>query len=215
MVSPERLAALERQWALLARDRGPSPERLFAPFDEVVKRHAEPHRHYHDLAHVGEVLRAAARLVPPGSDPASVLFAAWFHDAVYDPTRSDNEQQSADLASESLRDFTTAAERAEVARLTLLTRHDAEPSDPAGVALVDADLAILGASEPRYRAYAEAIRREYAHVPDEEFHAGRARVIEAFLGRERIYRHPVTFAEGEASARANLAGELARLTATQ
>lgn len=213
MISPERLAALERQWVQLARDRSPSPERLFVPFDEVVKRYSEPHRHYHNLGHVGEVLRAAARLVPPGDDPARVLFAAWFHDIVYDPTRGDNEAQSAEQMRELLGDFTTEIERDEIARLIMLTRHDAEVSDPAGVALVDADLAILGASESRYAAYAAAIRREYGHVGDTEFRAGRAEVLRAFLGRAAIYRHPVMFAEGEAAARANMAAEANELTA--
>lgn len=210
MVSPERLAALERLWANLASDRSPSPERLFAPFDGLVARHAEPHRHYHTLAHVAEVLRAAARLVPPGVDPAPVLFAAWFHDAVYDPARVDNEPRSAELARDSLVGFASQGELDEVARLILLTRHDAEVSDALGVALVDADLAILGASEVRYQAYADAIRREYAHVSDADYRAGRARVLRQFLSRDALYHHPVMRAEGEAAARANLAAELGR-----
>ena len=203
MISPERLTALERQWVLLARDRSPSPDRLFVPFDELVKRHTEPHRHYHNLSHIAEVLRAAARLIPPGDDPATLLFAAWFHDSVYDPTRPDNEAKSAELMRGLLAEFTTERERDEIARLILLTRHDAEVRDPAGIALVDADLAILGASESRYQAYAVAIQREYAHVGDAGYCAGRGKVLAAFLARPSIYQHPVMVAEGEAAARAN------------
>ena len=87
----------------------------------------------------------------------------------------------------------------------------AGPADPAAVALLDADLAVLGAAPAVYQRYAADIRREYAHVPDAAYRAGRARVLQAFLGRDAIYRHPVTHAEGEAAARANLAAELAGL----
>jgi predicted metal-dependent HD superfamily phosphohydrolase len=79
--------------------------------------------------------------------------------------------------------------------------------------LLDADLAILGATEERYRQYAADIRREYAWVPDAEYRAGRASVLEVFLARPRIYWHELTFEEGEARARANLRAELAGLRA--
>ena len=45
---------------------------------------------------------------------------------------------------------------------------------------LDADLAILGAEKGVYDGYAEAIRREYAHVPDEEFSDQRACVTQVW-----------------------------------
>ena len=70
--------------------------------------------------------------------------------------------------------------------------------------LLDADLAILGASEDRYARYARDIRAEYAWVPDADYRAGRSRVLQHFLALPRIYFTDVMFEEGEQRARANL-----------
>lgn len=211
MVSAERLTALERQWVNLARDRSPTPEQLFQPWDELVRRYSEPHRHYHHLGHIAEVLRAVARLLPPDVDPAPALFATWFHDIVYDPTQCDNELKSVTVAQELLAEFTTPAEQDAIAQYILATRHDESSDDPITTAIMDGDLAILGASEVRYQQYAAAIRREYMHVSDSDYRAGRSRILKRFLERPSIYRHPVMVAEGETSARENISRELAML----
>ena len=74
--------------------------------------------------------------------------------------------------------------------------------------LIDADLAILGASEPNYRNYSEQIRREYGWVPDADYRQGRHRVLASFLSRPRIYQF---LGELEEPARRNIAAEIARL----
>ena len=66
----------------------------------------------------------------------------------------------------------------EVARLVRLTeRHLPADDDANGCVLSDADLAILAATPERYAEYAADVRREYAHVPDDLFRAGRAAVL--------------------------------------
>ena len=82
--------------------------------------------------------------------------------------------------------------------------------DLAGQTLLDADLAILAADELLYDAYAEAIRREYAWVPEGDYRAGRVRVLERFLARPRIFFTP-PMAEAETRACDNLAREIGRL----
>ncbi len=53
-------------------------------------------------------------------------------------------------------------------------------------------------------AYAQAIRQEYAAVPDELYRPGRRRVLEGFLARPQIYLTERLRALWEAPARANL-----------
>ena len=72
---------------------------------------------------------------------------------------------------------------------------------------LDADLAILGASPERYARYAADIRKEYAWVPEPEYRAGRAAVLNRFLALPRIYHAEPLFAEGEERARVNLRAE--------
>jgi predicted metal-dependent HD superfamily phosphohydrolase len=77
--------------------------------------------------------------------------------------------------------------------------------------LCDADLAILASDDDRYAEYAAAIRREYAHVPEDAFRAGRQQVLRALLELPSIYRLPPLRDAWEAKARANLENELKTL----
>jgi predicted metal-dependent HD superfamily phosphohydrolase len=171
---------------------------------ELLGRWGEPHRRYHTVGHLVAVLSIVDGL--EGS--AETRLAAWFHDAVYDPERPDNEERSAELAGAVLGRLGVSAD--EVIRLVLLTRsHDPEPGDRNGAVLCDADLGILAAPAPEYAAYATAIRAEYRHVPDGAFRTGRAAVLAHLLGLPRLYR---LHEHWEAPARANLGRELADLT---
>ncbi|MBS0410846.1 MAG: phosphohydrolase [Proteobacteria bacterium] len=178
--------------------------------------YAEPHRRYHTRAHIEACLDALAA-VPDlsGSERRVLTWALWWHDAVYDPTRGDNEEASAALAERDLPGLgATPGETRWVARLILLTKgHTVEPADRLGALMVSIDLAILGADPAAYDAYARAVRQEYAHVPTEAFRAGRARVLRAFLDAPVLYPDPSFRDRLEARARANLAREIAALEA--
>jgi len=179
----------------------------------LLARYAEPARHYHDLSHLDEVLRGVDELADHAADPDVVRLAAWFHDAVYDPQRSDNEQRSAELATMVLTRLRVDPARVgEVARLVLLTAdHAVAVDDRDGAVLCDADLAVLASDAARYATYAAAVRREYAHVPDADFAAGRAAVLRGLLAQEPLFHTPSGHASWEAAARANLTAELAAL----
>jgi predicted metal-dependent HD superfamily phosphohydrolase len=173
---------------------------------QLLERWREPHRRYHTLAHL------AAMLAIVGQWPV-VELAVWFHDAVYDPRVTDNEEASAQLAERSLSAVGVGpATVAEVARLVRLTaRHDPGSGDGADVLLCDADLSILAADPARYDAYAAAVRREYGQVPDEAWRVGRAAVLRHLLGLAVLYRAVPERADWEVQARANLARELSAL----
>lgn len=215
MVTPERVEALQAGWVRLLGGFGVGPADAYPVFDRLVAAHSEPHRHYHTLEHVAEMLKVVGRLERAATDPAVVQLAVWFHDAVYDPRAGDNEDRSARLAEEWLEQLAVRPEVirrvAEMVRATAHLAGDAGPPDPDTAVLLDADLAILGAAELRYARYAAGIRQEYAHVPDEAYRAGRAGVLERFLARPRIYHTEMMFIEGEAAARRNLMNELAGL----
>jgi predicted metal-dependent HD superfamily phosphohydrolase len=176
----------------------------------LAERYAEPARHYHTLDHVRAVLDV---LAAGGAVTAPLHFAAWYHDAVYNPRAGDNEERSAALARGALEPLgVRAAAGEETARLILLTKtHQTDAADAAGRLLVDADLAVLGADEADYDCYARAIRQEYAWVDKAAYRAGRRRVLQGFLGRPRLYHTPALFDRLEAAARRNLRRELARL----
>ncbi|GGR50554.1 HD domain-containing protein [Streptomyces roseolus] len=211
---------LLRRWnatllAARAGREGPDP----APYGrDLLGRWAEPQRRYHTTAHLRAVLDRIDELTDLGGEGGElelVRLAAWFHDAVYRPDRSENEERSAHLAERALTEAgLTAHEVAEVARLVRLTvTHDPAPGDLNGETLCDADLAILATDPDTYGGYAAAVREEYAFVPDAAFREGRAAVLRHLLALPRLFRTPYGAAAWEDRARENLEKELAELTA--
>jgi predicted metal-dependent HD superfamily phosphohydrolase len=180
---------------------------------DLVRRYAAPSRRYHDLRHLATVLDAVDVLSGEAADPRLVRLAAWYHDAVYEVDRDDNEERSAALADRSL---STAglhqADVAEVARLVRLTAtHAPRRGDANGAVLCDADLAVLAGGADEYAAYLAAVRAEYGRFSDEEFRAGRTAVVEELLRLPALYSTAHGTAAWEAAARANLRAELAAL----
>lgn len=178
--------------------------------------YAEPHRRYHSRAHIEACLGLLSEQTGlSGPDRRLLTCAIWWHDAVYDPTRSDNEEASAAMARRDLLAMGEPGPVAEeVARLILLTSgHTVPASDRLGALLVSIDLAVLGGEPADYAAYAAGVRQEYAHVPEPAFRAGRARVMQHFLNAGAIYPEPAFRARLEARARANIAREIAALSA--
>ena len=67
---------------------------------ELTRRYTEPHRRYHDLRHIADMLCKGEALKLSDEQ----VMAVWFHDAIYDPTSKTNEADSAVLAVEKLRE---------------------------------------------------------------------------------------------------------------
>jgi predicted metal-dependent HD superfamily phosphohydrolase len=184
--------------------------------DELIARYGEPHRRYHTMVHVQDCLDKLAACDDLNGDERRLLEAAlWFHDAVYDPTRNDNEAESARLAEDRLTALgEPAAFIAEVSRLILLTAgHTVEAGDRLGARLVSIDLSILGTDPAAYDAYAADIRAEYAHVPEPLYRAGRAAIMSRFVESEVLFPDPAWAARLDTPARANLRREIATMTA--
>lgn len=178
-------------------------------FTALMRRYGEDHRAYHNLVHIDRMLGWWDAV---GENNDAVEWAIWFHDAIYDPLGSDNEERSARFFRECLGAVIPAALAETVERLILATdlkRARSEREDEA--LLIDIDLAILGSSPEDYAAYRSAIRNEYAMVPDERFLSGRRAILVHFLSQP-IYHTP-HFQRLEAQARDNLQEEIASLDA--
>ncbi|MFI7872238.1 hypothetical protein [Streptomyces salinarius] len=186
-----------------------------APYaDNLLARWQEPQRRYHTLAHLTAVLDHVDVLAEHADDVDAVRLAAWFHDAVYLPERSENEERSARLAERALPEAGVPAEKtAEVARLVRLTvTHAPAGDDRDGQVLCDADLAILASPPSAYAAYTAAVREEYHFVPNAAFRAGRAAILRQLLDLPTLFHTPHGQREWEATARHNLTGELEMLS---
>jgi predicted metal-dependent HD superfamily phosphohydrolase len=195
--------------------RGPADGPDPAPYaDNLLTRWQEPQRRYHTVEHLTAVLDRVDVLERYARDPDVVRLAAWFHDAVYLPDRSENEERSARLAERALAEAGLPdVKTAEVARLVRLTvTHDPADDDPDGQVLCDADLAILASPPSAYAAYTTAVREEYHFVPNDAFRTGRAAVLRQLLDLPRLFRTSYGASEWEATARYNLTAELEMLS---
>lgn len=173
---------------------------------------SEPHRRYHSVAHLRDVLSGVAELADHAEDADAVRLAAWYHDAVY-AGLPDDEERSALRAEHELSALGVAPQLVdEVARLVRMTvTHDPAPGDRNGEALSDADLSTLALPADRYRHNTEAIRAEYAHVPDEPFRKGRRQVLLVLLEGPAVFRTAAGRRRWEAAARQNMVAELMTL----
>jgi predicted metal-dependent HD superfamily phosphohydrolase len=186
---------------------------------DLLARWSEPTRRYHTTTHLVEMFWALEELEERGEiddrQGSVARLAAWFHDAIYDPSTSpgSNEADSAALARKSLRSLSVGDDDVDaIDRLVRLTaRHDTDAGQPLDAAFHDTDLWILSAAQERFDGYCEQVRQEYAHVPDARYRAGRAAILGPLLHRDRIYRTPHAMRSWETPARINLGRELARL----
>jgi predicted metal-dependent HD superfamily phosphohydrolase len=187
--------------------------------NDLEQRYSEPHRRYHTGEHIRAVLADAAWIADPfmltATDRALLTLAACAHDVVYDARPGDDERASARWARCAL-DRAGLGDDAvrHVEQLILSTlAHEAPPGDPVAAALLDADLAILGAEPSVYDGYSRAVRTEFSSVPDDLWQAGRRNVLSSLLGRGSIFVTAPAIGRWESAARANVQRELSSLAA--
>ncbi|HCR48512.1 MAG TPA: hypothetical protein DIW24_02710 [Bacteroidetes bacterium] len=178
-------------------------------WDELVKAYSEPHRAYHNLVHLQQMLHAIHPYKQVLQDWEGVLLALFYHDVVYDPAASDNEAQSAKWACERLDKLVPPTTLNLCEALILATATHQHHNEETFNLFIGADLAILGSTCPEYLHYAQAIRREYARYPDKHYRDSRMTVLHRFLDRDRIFYAESFFCRYEAIARKNLSQEWA------
>ena len=133
-------------------------------YEDVLSRYSEPHRHYHTAQHLAECFEKVQAIISLAEHPAEVKVGLWFHDAIYDTRRHDNEQRSADWARRAAHELGASAESAQrIYDLSMFTRPAAEPVGIDAQVLVDADLSILGAQPARFQEYEAQARCNLQH----------------------------------------------------
>lgn len=172
--------------------------------DDLLARWQDPSRHYHDVRHLAQVLKALGGLA---CSEHSVIVAAWFHDAVYDGIPGQDEEASALLAEQQLAGL---ADTHTIGRLIRMTATHS-PTDELEAALSDADLSILGQIPGRYHVYVRDTRLDYAHVSDHDWRLGRSQVLRHLLAKDPLFHTEMGRDLWQAQAHTNLHAELAEL----
>lgn len=197
---------------------------MIQPPDDLISklkdRYGEPQRAYHTWQHITALLGHFETVKDRLHAPPRVLWALYWHDAIYDPMRPDNEQVSADLLREDGQGHLAEGMLEDAAIIIEATAKHVLPEDRlSGGALSDAayfldmDLSILAASEDVFDHYEENIRFEYSFVPIETYRQARGGILKAFLERPQLYFTDHYRALWEDRARDNLKRSVAGLEA--
>lgn len=201
---------LESHWMTAVQELGVEAAKARPVFDKLVEMYTQEVRAYHNLKHVKAMLDFLDSHASEIQGMPQVVLAVFFHDAIYDSQANDNEEQSAALVQALMKPIGLASEDIEpIASLVQSTKkHHPILSGTDNRLFLDADLAILGSSPGSYLRYCDAIREEYAWVPQSDYIVGRKGVLESFLQRPEIYMTESVRGKLEERARENIAAEI-------
>jgi len=152
------------KWHALAAHIGLDRAKAEEVGDYLLAQYSGSARHYHGVGHIVSMLDGFDGIKAGFEHPPAVELAIFFHDAVYDPSRHDNEGQSAKKLQDllgGLVDWTLLETSARSVEAT--KQHALTPSHDTNL-LLDLDMAILGQPWPVYERYAQGVMQEYLPV---------------------------------------------------
>lgn len=193
-------------------------------YSMIVSAMSQPHRKYHTMQHIEDVLNYVLRkflssplpMTPPQPnfydengklmrevvdkfskdsrdfyqshiDRMSVQkilsFAILMHDYVYEIGKTDNEIKSAQYAKvlASGTNLTTEETDKAIECIIASASHDLSKykDDPVILTFLLGDLHVLFGGKPKYEGFAKGIREEYGIYSDEDYIAGRTKVLDS------------------------------------
>ena len=205
---------------LSAINHAMEPVVLKVLWQDIATHYNEPQRAYHSLQHIQQLFEQFERIEQYLYEPHIMALALYYHDVIYEPTRSDNELKSAEYAIEALKDYLSAEQCQHIYALIMMTANhqinkladENKISDAAY--LLDMDLSILGAPWSEYQQYAQAVRQEYAHVTKVNYRVGRITVLQKLLTHTTLYLTDYYHSRLEKQARDNIKREISFLRAS-
>lgn len=175
---------------------------------EIETYYTSKKRHYHTLSHLENLFQELLPIQENFEDWETIKFSIFYHDIIYNASRSDNEEKSAILAIERLKEIGINEDQILKCNHQILMTKSHEMSDNDTNYFTDADLSILGKNWKTYEEYFKQIRKEYRIYPDFMYNRGRKKALKHFLEMEGIFKTDYFFGKYEKQARLNLEKEL-------
>ncbi len=145
---------------------------------DVINLYEEPHRFYHTLVHIEDVLKQLHEADLLKHD--ELFLAAVFHDIIYDPRSSSNEEDSAEYFLHAAKSSgLTNDQKTHIKQLILDTKSH-KPTVQFSEEFIKADLAILNASFDKLITYEKQIFKEFQFVDYKEYKVKRVEVLKHF-----------------------------------
>lgn len=180
---------------------------------EIERSYSNKKRHYHTLQHLDSLLEQLNEIKSALQNWDTVLFSLYYHDIIYNSLKSDNEEKSAELAQNRMKQISVPGEITEHCKAQILaTKSHIKSTDSDTNYFTDADLSILGQTWQTYALYYKKVRKEYSIYPDLVYNPGRKKVLKHFLAMERIFKTDFFYNKFEIQAKQNLQKEIELLT---
>ncbi|TGM59099.1 HD domain-containing protein [Leptospira vanthielii] len=180
-------------------------------WEEIQSNYSEPHRAYHNLNHLHQMLEEYDLVSEKLKDPEITLFSIYYHDLIYDVASKTNEEESAKIAKERLSELGVAIERIDTCIEQILATKSHRLGDQ-GITdtsyFLDIDISILGTEESKYYDYAKNIRKEYSIFSREDYNKGRVQVLNHFIENIRLFHTDFFFDKYEMRSRHNVKLEI-------
>jgi predicted metal-dependent HD superfamily phosphohydrolase len=203
--------ACKSSWEALCRDELHLPLEAEQSIWKVIEaKYSEPVRAYHTLEHICDLIDIATPYVSKITDFNAVQLAIFFHDIIYDPTSSLNEDESAELFVDVMSKYLDENLVKKVTSYILATKSHHPPNldDRDLCFFLDFDMSILGRGRDEYSLYTNKIRREYKHVDEISFNKGRSAFLRKILASNNtVFSTPEFLSEMELKARSNIEWE--------
>ncbi|MFD0962719.1 HD domain-containing protein [Pseudofulvibacter geojedonensis] len=169
-------------------------------------------RYYHNLNHLENLYKQLELVKDQIEDWDSILFALFYHDAIYNTLKNDNEEKSADLAVTRLRETSFPEKQIQrcYSHILATKSHQLSMNNDCNL-FTDADLSILASKWETYQGYSQKIRKEYKIYPKLIYNKGRKKVLNHLLNQDKLYKTDFFFFLYEEKARTNLKKELTTL----
>lgn len=182
---------------------------------DIEKKYSANNRHYHNLTHLQNLISELELVKSKIESWNTILFSVFYHDIIYNPVKSDNEENSALFASKTLKTLSVSEEIIEscLEQILATKSHKTSLNQDTNF-FTDANISILGKEWGVYELYAKNVRKEYSIFPDLIYKPGRKKVLNHFLEMERIFKTDQFFQRYENQAKSNLKKELDKLASS-
>jgi predicted metal-dependent HD superfamily phosphohydrolase len=173
---------------------------------QLIDSYNEPHRVYHTLNHIEHCLAHFDKINHDLESPDAVELSIWFHDAIYKPGATDNEQLSADLFMEISQGQLDDSLRKTVYQHIMATLHDGRTIESNDTKfMVDIDLSSFALPWAEFSRDSNNLRVEMKSLSDEDYYRKQSRFQKNLMNQPRFFKSDYFYEKYEDQARQNLA----------
>lgn len=182
-------------------------------WNEIQTNYNATARYYHNLQHLKNMLTDLEAIKHEVIHLDVLLFSIFYHDIIYNTTKSNNEYESALILKKRLSKTNFKMDNITICMNQIeATKHHQFATQNDTNILLDLDLSILGKTEKEYKEYAKNIRKEYKIYPNFMYKKGRKKVLKAMLEKKSIYKTTCFINKYEEIAIRNLKAEFLELS---